>query len=162
MLIPCLQSQGAWSLGSEIQNQMLLIWFQLLFLHERARPSIRGFEQASDYLPFWGVARKKFMDDLFHLYEVVECDWARNSSWIHVVWIKMWLIGMIVFPMEWFAESSYKILIVMTSWKCKLNWKQPEPSQPSRTFNHLEIFQSSPLREWGLSRDHAFILITSS
>ena len=76
----------------------------------------------------------------FHLGEVVVCNGARNSSWIHVLWTKMWLIGMIVFLMEWFVEPSYKIIIVMTSWKCKLNWKQPEPGQPSRTFNHLEMF----------------------
>ena len=42
----------------------------------------------------------------------------------------------------------YKNLMVMTSLKCKLNCKQPEPTHLSRTFNHLEIFQSFALREW--------------
>ena len=139
---------------------MLLIWFQLLFLHERAGASIRGFEWASDYLPFWGMGRKTLWMFLCHLYEVVECNWSGDSSLIHVLWTKMWLMGMIVLPVEWFAESSYENLIVMTSWKCRLNWNQPKPSQPSRTFNGLEYFQSSPLREWGLSGDHMFISIT--
>lgn len=78
---------------------------------------------------------------LFHLYEVIGCHWARNSSLIHVLWTKMWLIRVIPLPMEWFAESSfYKNLIVLTSLKCKLNHKQPEPSQLCRTLTIWKLF----------------------
>lgn len=57
---------------------------------------------------------------------------------------------MILFPMEWLEESSFhKNLIVMISLKGKLNCKQLEPSQPSRTLNYVDIFQQSALREWG-------------
>lgn len=98
----------------------------------------------------------------FHQCEAVECHWAWNSSLIHISWTKMWLIRIILLPMEWFAESSfYKNVIVMTSLECKLNCK--EASRPSRTFNHLVIFLviCFQRRRETLIKNHAFILLTS-
>lgn len=51
-----------------------------------------------------------------------------------------------------------KKLIVSTSLKWKLNCKQQKPTQPSRIFNHLEIFSVICLKrmEEMLNRDHAY------
>lgn len=37
----------------------------------------------------------------------------------------------------------------MASLKCKLNYRHPKPSQPSKTLKHLEIFLSSALIDIG-------------